>query len=365
MATRLPLRPLASAGALTLAAGLITTGLISANSASADPLASARARAAALSREVNRLTTQAEVASQAYDATEAKLGVVVTSSLEADRRVASARATAARAQQEIDQRVGALYAAAGNLGLVPSVVSGNAEQVVQSGQLSAALLSSNTQAVARDRVRTQISAQQAGVHRISVQRQMTLETKAAAETARVNRLLARQRTALATADATVRRLVVEQQRAQQAASAAAFAAAVGTPTGHLPPSTTAPNSVAAAAIAAARTRLGDPYVWGATGPGSFDCSGLTQWSYAHAGIALPRTAAEQWYSGPHPALTQLEPGDLLFWATDVNNPATIHHVTIYVGAGMMIAAPHTGVDVQVQPVYFDGLIGATRPWAGH
>jgi cell wall-associated NlpC family hydrolase len=74
-------------------------------------------------------------------------------------------------------------------------------------------------------------------------------------------------------------------------------------------------------------------------------------------------AADQYNAGPHPSLAALEPGDLLFWATDVTNPATIHHVTMYLGNGMMIAAPHTGTVVQIQPVYMPGFIGATRPWA--
>ena len=60
-------------------------------------------------------------------------------------------------------------------------------------------------------------------------------------------------------------------------------------------------------------------------------------------------------------LADLEPGDLLFWATDPSNPATIHHVAIYAGNGYMIAAPHTGADVTLQRVYLDGFIGATRP----
>ena len=85
-----------------------------------------------------------------------------------------------------------------------------------------------------------------------------------------------------------------------------------------------------------------PYVYAGNGPGTFDCSGLTRWAYGHAGVALPRTSREQWFVGPHPALADLQPGDLLFWANDVSDPATIHHVALYVGNGWMIHAPHTG-----------------------
>jgi cell wall-associated NlpC family hydrolase len=121
--------------------------------------------------------------------------------------------------------------------------------------------------------------------------------------------------------------------------------------------------VANVALSAAREQLGKPYQWGATGPGAFDCSGLTGWAYAEAGVLLPRTSREQWSAGPHPGLGYLQPGDLLFWATNTSDPATIHHVALYIGNDQMIAAPHTGANVTVQPVYLDGYIGAVRPTA--
>ena len=125
----------------------------------------------------------------------------------------------------------------------------------------------------------------------------------------------------------------------------------------------APSAAAGAAIAAARTRLGLPYVWGATGPDSFDCSGLTGWAYHQAGISLPRTASQQYIALPHVPLDRLAPGDLVFYATDVNNPATIHHVGMYVGAGLSLYAPQTGSFVKIGPVDYGRIIGAVRPAA--
>ena len=88
---------------------------------------------------------------------------------------------------------------------------------------------------------------------------------------------------------------------------------------------------------------------------------MTQWAFRQAGVVLPRTAAQQYAAvGAKISLGQLRPGDLLFWATDTNDPSTIHHVAIYVGGGMMLAAPHTGTVVQIEPVYLDGYIGAVR-----
>jgi cell wall-associated NlpC family hydrolase len=123
------------------------------------------------------------------------------------------------------------------------------------------------------------------------------------------------------------------------------------------------NERAEAAIAAALTQIGKPYVWGATGPDSYDCSGLTQWAYAQAGVSLPRTSREQWNAGPHPTVDDLRRGDLLFYANDVTDPSTIYHVAMYVGAGNMIEAPHTGASVRTRLVRLRYLIGVVRPSA--
>ena len=98
---------------------------------------------------------------------------------------------------------------------------------------------------------------------------------------------------------------------------------------------------------AALSRVGLPYKYGAAGPKSFDCSGLVQWSFARAGVGMPRVAADQAMTGPAVPITQLEPGDLLFYRTQRANPAYISHVAIYIGNGKMIQAPQTGQKVQV------------------
>ena len=114
------------------------------------------------------------------------------------------------------------------------------------------------------------------------------------------------------------------------------------------------------ALTAALSKVGTPYVWGATGPNGFDCSGLVGWSFAAAGIYVPRTAAEQALTGPSVPLANIEPGDLLFWALDPTDPTFIDHVAIYLGHGEMIQAPETGETVDVVPVYQHDLVGAVR-----
>jgi peptidoglycan DL-endopeptidase CwlO len=133
------------------------------------------------------------------------------------------------------------------------------------------------------------------------------------------------------------------------------------PTGSVQPVTggLASAAVIHAMLVAAVSRLGMPYVWGAAGPSSFDCSGLVQWSFAQAGVVMPRVAADQARTGPSVSVSQLAPGDLLFYHTDPTAPGYISHVAIYLGGGKMIQAPEPGMNVEVVPVDLgSGFAGA-------
>jgi cell wall-associated NlpC family hydrolase len=112
------------------------------------------------------------------------------------------------------------------------------------------------------------------------------------------------------------------------------------------------NAEVVAFLEAAVSRLGMPYVWGGDGPTVFDCSGLVQWSFARAGVVMPRVAAEQALAGPKVPLSELEPGDLLFYHTDPTAPDYISHVAIYLGGGKMLQAPMPGLDVEIVPADF-------------
>jgi cell wall-associated NlpC family hydrolase len=152
--------------------------------------------------------------------------------------------------------------------------------------------------------------------------------------------------------AGVEPLVTQVSRPSSAGIASSAAAAGG------PAMTTAQLT---AALRAAESRRGSPYVWGAAGPSSFDCSGLVQWSFAQAGVSMPRVAADQARTGPAVPVSQLEPGDLLFYHTDPTDPGYISHVAIYLGNGWMIQAPQPGQNVQVVPASFGSqFAGAIR-----
>lgn len=105
-------------------------------------------------------------------------------------------------------------------------------------------------------------------------------------------------------------------------------------------------------------------MWGGTGTaaqgGRFDCSGLTQAAYRSVGIELPRVANDQWNAGAHPKRDELLPGDLVFFAYNLKDPRSIHHVGIYVGGGYMINAPYTGAVIRFDKIDSPDYIGATR-----
>jgi peptidoglycan DL-endopeptidase CwlO len=125
-----------------------------------------------------------------------------------------------------------------------------------------------------------------------------------------------------------------------------------------------PAGVAGAAIEFALGEVGKPYVWGATGPKTYDCSGLVLRAFQAAGINLPRVSRQQFHAGGHVPISQAQAGDLLFYATDPSDPATIHHVVLYLGNDRMVEAPYTGERVRVRPVPWDyeELVPlATRP----
>src|SRR5205807_7204190 len=127
---------------------------------------------------------------------------------------------------------------------------------------------------------------------------------------------------------------------------------ISQPTGPVP----VVNGSVQAVLDAAYSVIGTPYVYAGSSPQTgFDCSGLTMWAWAHAGVSLPHSAAMQYDSIPHVSQSQLQPGDLLFFY----NP--IHHTAIYVGGGMEITAPHTGAYVEKMAVYWQYFVGAGRP----
>ncbi|GGZ20278.1 hypothetical protein GCM10010387_11540 [Streptomyces inusitatus] len=190
-----------------------------------------------------------------------------------------------------------------------------------------------------------------------VQRELVQERS---EAARALAELERTRAAVARSKRVVERKLAEAQRllntltarerdkftrASRSGRDRAAPGAVGAP---------AASSRAAAALGAARAAVGRPYVWGANGPSGFDCSGLTQWSYAQAGISLPRTSQAQRNAGRRVSLAEARPGDLITYRSDAS------HIAMYVGNGQVLHAPYPGASVRYDPVGMMPVSGVTR-----
>ena len=217
----------------------------------------------------------------------------------------------------------------------------------------------------------------------AVQQQTALETQKAAADKTVAHANSKVSTLLGD------RAAADQYAQQQAAAAAAAAAQQAdnpssSDTGNSggggadPGPQAGPGSTSAAetAIAAAKRWVGTRYAWGGgslTGPSmgwgidagvvGFDCSGLTRYAYAQAGIIIQRQSTMQYMTLPHVSGANLQRGDLVFYAFDTSNPWTIHHVAIYLGGDMIIEAPESGKTVRVTPMRWTGFIGGARPSA--
>ncbi|MFE1046642.1 NlpC/P60 family protein [Streptomyces olivaceus] len=148
----------------------------------------------------------------------------------------------------------------------------------------------------------------------------------------------------------------ERKRQEQAAQQQGSGSSSGSSESSTPG--TSNGTQAQKALAFAQAQIGKPYVWGATGPGSYDCSGLTQAAWKAAGVTLPRTTYDQVNAGTTVSVSQAQPGDLVFFYDDIS------HVGLYVGDGKMVHAPKPGAYVREESIFYDGessIYSVVRP----
>ena len=174
---------------------------------------------------------------------------------------------------------------------------------------------------------------------------------------------------------------VEGYASTYASGGYSVTAAVGSPTANtascvqlagtvISGSATVPNQAVAAAIAYAQRQIGKPYQWGGTGPDAFDCSGLVMMAYQAAGVNIPRTSEDQWAWGPNVPASQVEPGDLVFFAGSDGTATDPGHVGLVIGRGKMIEAYATGFPIRISTYGTaasaggdNQVVGCSRPWA--
>jgi peptidoglycan DL-endopeptidase CwlO len=337
------------AGCLLLAVGPAAAALAPADAALA---ARARALQASLDRQnaaVERLTERLDASNERRAALQADLAGL------RGRRAALARELAV-AQRRLDEQVRATYMAGPEWFVSELVGAVDPADALRRLPLQRAALEAGAATVnqVRDRKAELDGLDQRLADDLAAADQV--HDQLAAERAQVAGLARRLRATLRAIDRRLAGYLEAEARRAEAARRAAWAAFMA---GRSGPSLR-PGRAAVIAVRYALAQLGDPYRWGAAGPDAFDCSGLTSAAYRAAGVAIARTSLGQWSAGSHVDVTELVPGDLLFYADDPLQPATIHHVGIYIGNGLMVHAPHTGDVVRVASVWRDGYAGAVR-----
>ena len=332
----------------------------------AGDLGSLRSRAARLRAKLDgqhrRLEVLAEDLEEAYTR---GVGLLAEAS-QLDRRRQAAEREVTAAQAELDERARSSYMAGPGWFVANLVGADDPADALARLPLQRAVLDADLALVDRvarakerlDRTRSRLSerlvAQARGAERLDTKR------------AEAERLATDIQRELRTMDRRVAALIEQERRREEATQRAAFAGylAAARTAGTAPARDGRASPAAAKAVEAALAQLGSPYVWGAEGPSTFDCSGLTSFAYAAAGITIPRVSRSQFaaYAGMHPVdSTHLVPGDLVFFADNPRDPATIHHVGLYIGRGLMVEAPHTGAVVRTSPIWRPSYAGAVRP----
>ncbi|MGW0791665.1 NlpC/P60 family protein [Streptomyces sp. NPDC002911] len=325
-----------TAASLALAGAATATALEGA--AQADP----QLTTAQVEAEVDRLYHDAEVATEKYNGVKERTAA-------SERSLDTLRDEAARRTERLNTARDALgsYATAQyrSAGIDPAVrlaLSSDPDEYLE--RASYEDRASDRQAGALNGVRRQIS--DIAQLRARAQDELAVLTSRRAE-------LKKHKDAVRTKLADARKLLATLtagQRAAYARSADATHGGSAVPRGGV----AAPNARAAQAVAFAYGALGKPYVWGATGPASFDCSGLTQAAWRDAGVSLPRTTYTQINTGRRVSRSELAPGDLVFFYPGVT------HVGLYIGGGRMIHAPRPGAPVRIAPISEMPFAGATR-----
>jgi cell wall-associated NlpC family hydrolase len=357
--------------------------------ASADQISDLKAQASQLAARIQDLGRQEAALGEQYDADVLGVQTLEGKVTQAARQVAAAGASASRAKTALQADAieayvhgdsnpltagGTAVSDASNSLLRAEYVNSLATN--QSDAIDQYHLAAVQEQAAKANLQQQTSAAQAEVQQVARDRQAAtnaqeqLQAAYKQDTGQIAILVAQQQVAEAAAAAAAEQahlaaVRAAQLQAQQAAAAAQQVSAPvvnnsggggggsggggssGNSGGTPAPTFTAPPPVgsgASGAVAAAESRVGDWYVWGAAGPTTFDCSGLVMWAYAQVGISLPHFSGAQYADTTHISMADLEPGDLVF----PSDPG--QHVAMYVGNGDIIEAPFTGATVHIVPM---------------
>ncbi|PNE39365.1 MULTISPECIES: C40 family peptidase [Streptomyces] len=368
---------LATPGGRRTAAGLTTAALASVTLLSQTANAAPNAPQPSIGevkQKVDDLYRQAEVATQKYNGAKEK----ADGQQRTVNRLLDEAARLADKMNESRRRLGAFASAQYQTGgISPTaqlMLAKDPQQFVDRNHLMEQLTGRQKQAITdyEDQAATAARQRAEATHSLEAlqQSQATLketkrnvQSKLAEAQQLLSRLTAQEKARLAELErqkeAEAQRKAAEEARkeAQQRQQQPSGGTGSGTGTGSGGGSSDSGSysTKAGKALAFARSQIGKPYVWGATGPSSYDCSGLTQAAWRAAGVDLPRTTWDQVKVGTRVSSSDLQPGDLVFFFNDIS------HVGMYIGGGEMIHAPHPGASVRVESIYGMPIYGSVRP----
>ena len=313
------------------------------------PAAAAPANAAEASKLVQEAAQQLTLIDGQVHEAEVAVAAQQDAARAAAEEAAAARAALAVYEPQLREIAQSGYTGRSQFRMAAFLTSDSAEELVQQ-MTTLDMIAHHTNGIVAE-----VAAAQA----VAAQAQADADAAAAAAESGLTQLEAQQ--------AEVKKKVDDYQAEfarLSAAEQATVTAALAGPTlrapsaGNLP---LAPSEAAGVAVKTALAQVGDPYVWGSSGPDGFDCSGLTSYAYAAAGVSLPHSSRSQSGLGQNVARADLQPGDLVFWGSG-SSYTSIYHVALYMGNGKVVQAPQSGDVVKVSTMWFgSNYFGAVRP----
>jgi peptidoglycan DL-endopeptidase CwlO len=302
------------------------------------------------------LQTKAEIAQETLNQAQVDYAAGMRRLTQVDALVAKAKAQVAAAEVDMGRLASAAYRSGGLDQTIQLLLADNPTQFLDEmttldgvtrhqGDILRSVSTAQQRLAQDELAASQVAAQLRHLRNVAATNYAAVQAEQAQMQAVYNSLSAAQRAELAREQAAARARSMAQARAASGHRSHGYR-------GPVPYN----GSIGSRVVAYALSKVGDSYVWGASGPNAFDCSGLTMRAYAQVGISLPHSSSAQYGSGRHISTSQLQPGDLVFYYSP------IHHVGIYIGGGMIVNAENPGSGVQTAPLMSMPYVGAVRPY---